>query len=235
MSDLLTDAAPSTEEPTAPVGESGDAPSGEVVGGSSADPEGFVPKERFDGLMSSFNKAQADAKAKAEEVSALEARIAQMEAQLTKPNQENEVTDSADTIARLESQIAQLTELVSGVATRGIEAEMEAVWSEFPDAAPFKDLFVADNPNDLREVVSTFSERLKGVAPAPAGDTTEPPAAQESTPPAGGGGVAVPSQDLTPTVELQEAIAKRDVAGYLAAKAKQVHGDEGGLKLSSTS
>jgi hypothetical protein len=236
LSDLLTNAAPSTDDGAAPVGEIDAAASGEVDSGSSAQPEGFIPKERFDGLMSSFNKAQAEAQAKAEEVSALEARLAILEAQLTKPEpQENEVADS-DTISRLEAQIAQLTELVGSVANRSLESDMEAVWSEFPEATPFKDLFVANTPEDLRETVAAFTERLRAVtAPAEAPAPQEQAPAPAASAPQGAGGVAISTDAQAPTAALRDAIANRDVAGYLKAKAQVEFGDEGGVALSPTS
>ena len=235
MSEPLTDPALGGNLDTAPVGENGAEETTEVVEGSGLTPEGFIPKDRFDGLMSSFNKAQAEAKAKAEEVSALEARIAQYEAQLTKPQEEPVVTDNAD-ITALTQAVSQLAELVTGQVEKGNQSDIESVWNDFPEAVEFKDLFVADSADALRPLLEDFTGRLKKVTgdSAPAGEVTE---AAEVTPtePLGGGGVTAPSIDPTAGDDLAKAVAARDVDAALAALRKKTYGEEDGLVLTPTS
>lgn len=239
LSNLLTEPAPDGEEDAAPVGEPGIAQPNEVGDGSSpVIPEGFVPEERFNGLMSSFNKAQAEAQARAEEVSTLTERLAAIEAKvLDEPKPEESLEVSNPELEQMQNQLAALTELITSQATSSAEREMEAVWDEFEEAKPFKDLFVASNAEDLREVVSTFSERLKGFT-ASGGEPAAEEQAGNTAPaveaPSGGGGVGVVTDSPTAPVQLQEAIAKRDVAAYLKAKAQATYGDESGLTLSPT-
>lgn len=250
MSNSLTEPAPTSTEATPPVGDQGSPQASEVGNGSV--PAGFIPEDRFNGLMSSFNQAQAEAQARANENAQLTERLTQLEQQLAS-NQTKEPEDMADANPQVEAltqQIEALTALVQQQAAAGQEAQMEQVWNEFEVAKPFKDLFVANDAEELRGVVSVFAERLQpllaGAAPAAPAAGGEPssagvgatgtPSSPVDAAPSGGGGVgAPPSGGGDGKAQLKEAIAKRDVTAYLAAKALDAFGDEDGLALSPSS
>lgn len=223
MSDTLTAAAPAQSEAVAPVGEPAPTPSSEVDGGSG---DGTIPVARFNGLMSSFNKAQAE---KAD----LERQITELRSALeTKPTQEKPTPVSDDTSA-------QIRELRDMLMEERLKSARREVLDEYPDAKPFADLIVADTQEDLREMAKLISDRLKGVT-APAATTevtteTEAPAEQVTAPvaaaapvveaPVTAAGVAVEGQ---PNVEdrVVDAIKKRSFGDYLAAKWESMGPDQ---------
>lgn len=219
MSETLSDpalgdhvAAPSVEDQApAEVAEV------DVASAPTSEPQDFVPKSRFNGLMSSYNRTQ-------NELQAAQARLAALEAQLAeKPEQEMPVTD----VSGLEAKVNDLAALL-------IEQQMEnarlKALEEFPEAKPFADLINASTPTEIRQVAEAIAQRVRAAggteaeAQAAAGAAVEvaEAAAEETTTeapevPVVAGGTTYDSQVL-PSEAVQDAIAKKDFASYLAAK-----------------
>lgn len=168
--------------------------------------------------MSSYNRTQ-------NELQEAQARLAELEAQLAKKPepQEMPVTD----VSGLEAKVNDLATLL-------LEQQMEnarfKALEEFPEAKPFADLINASTPTEIRQVAEAIAQRIRvaggteAEAQAAAGAAAEAAeaAAEEAAPeapevPVVAGGATYDSQAL-PSEAVQEAIAKKDFAGFLAAK-----------------
>lgn len=223
MSDTLTDAAPVEPTAVAPVGEPAPVTNSEVDEGSG---DRNVPVERFNGLMSSFNRLQSE---KAD----LEKQLSELRSNLeTKPTQETPAPVSDDTSA-------QIRELRDMLVEERLKSARRDVLDEFPEAKPFADLIVADSPDDLRSMARLIAERVKGIAPGPAPVATD---VVENTE------VTTPVVETQPVVEVPvaggntlvegnpnsedrvvEAIKNRSFSDYLTAKWEQ-SGDDSVLE-----
>lgn len=175
MSDALTTTAPGdTTAVTPPV-----APevTPVVPSGSTTSTE-VVPAERFNGLMSSFNRLQTES----------DARIAALEAEANSLRTAQETTDVTEptTTPQTDPAIAALVEqnerLLATLNAQNAEAAKARVLAKYPDAAVFADMLVGDDEAALEAVAATITERLKPAAPA-SGETT-PPAAPVTPAPA---------------------------------------------------
>lgn len=181
-----------------------------------------VPADRFNGLMGRFNRTQ-------NELSAAQARIAELEARLVAPpSQEPKESPVADT-SQLEAQVSALSEMLM---QERLENARKSVLEKYPEAAPFADLITADTPAGMEQVAQAIAERAKAAGlGGTTTTTTEPPASADLVPPSGAdleapeappapvvaGGTTFDSG--APTAEqVQDAIKRRDFAGFLAAK-----------------
>ena len=216
MSDTLTDAAPAENEAVPPVGVEAPVVTSEVDAGSG---DGrFVPVERFNGLMSSFNRAQT-------QVSALERQLSELRSELnTKPAQEEPKQVSDEISTRLQ----RLEELLVEERMKNVR---HSVLDDYPEVKPFADLIVADTEEDLRQMAKLLSERVKGLVPAPTNtEVTEPepttqvtepavPAVEE--PPVVGGGTAYVGGAAVED-KVTDAIRRRSFKDFLAARWEQM-------------
>lgn len=223
MSDTLTTDAPALGSAAPSVEEVAPETTGEANGGSE-DGE-LIPVARFNGLMSSFNKAQT-------RVAALEAEVSELRSGLnSKPEQEKPAPVSDELLA----VVTQLREELTGERMKNAR---RAVLDDYPEAKPFADLIVADSEEELREMAKVISERVKGIAPAPAGtpevpvaettSTTETPAPPgapvESEPVITGGGSAIDG-DSPLSGRVADAIKNRSFSDFLTARWEQMESD----------
>lgn len=229
MSETLTDAALVAGEEAPPVGD--DAPlqgGSEVDTGSGSGHEEYVSKDRFNGLMSSFNKAQS-------ELQAALSRVEALESDLNSRNAEPQEKQSLSDTSTLEQQVAQLSQMLMAERLENAKAK---VLAEFPEAAPFADLIVANTPDDLRDMAQAIAERAKkaGLASVPAseGDKAESSAAAPEAPAAAAAPAAVPEAPEAPILgggpaadagaptgaadSVAEAIKNKDFLGFLRAQ-----------------
>jgi hypothetical protein len=247
LSEPLTDAAPASSDSTTPVGDSGAPATSEVVGGSGPG-EGVVPAERFNGLMSSFNRTQAQLAEREAELQALRAQLAQPPVNEPQENQPVTAATEAPTaeVAELRAQLAevqgQLAQVSQHFAEQNRDRMFQTLVQEFPEVAPFADLIVADTPDQARALAQEISERVQQVKGQTQSSTTEPasePAAQEQNPapqaqaaPTGAGGVAFASE--APATSRAEAIKAGDFAAWMKAAAQEAIAGEDGLVLSES-
>jgi len=150
LSELLAETAPLEDSAVMAPDDSGavESDSGEGLGK-------HVPAERFNGLMSKFNKTQGELDAERQYRLQLEERLNQIEAANIDINpKENTVTD----VTNLQSQVEMLTNLL---AKQQVESVRRDVLTEFPDIAPFVDLIEAPDPESFRSLASTLNERVQ--------------------------------------------------------------------------
>lgn len=224
MSELLAETAPldDFEVPEAP--ESFDAvesDSGEGLGKQ-------VPAERFNGLMSKFNKTQEQLDAERQYRMQLEDRLNQIEAASIDINpKENAVTD----VTNLQSQVEMLTNML---ARQQVESTRRDVLNEFPDIAPFVDLIEAPDPESFRSLASTLNERVQvikvsngatNVTPNDIIEAVDPvgtvSAAPEVEVPVFGGGSGAMAPAEGSQDRIAEAIKNRDFGAFMRAKTEQ--------------
>lgn len=158
MSEALSPEAPETDsvapsvEATAP--EDGTA----VADGSAGEAETkMVEADRFNGLMSSHQRALAD-------LAAERARVAELEARITSQEENPEVAD--------EAILARLDQMEERAQRAEREAALSRALAQYPDAAPFADLIVAQDAADIESVAAAIAERAATLK-APA-EVTEP-------------------------------------------------------------
>lgn len=228
-------AVTSVEDP-APVSED------EVAEDSVGSDGKVIPVDRFNGLMSKFNQTQS-------ELEATRTRLAELEARLTSNEQRQEepppVSDTEN--STLQAQVETLTQML--VQERMEGARRQAL-EEYPEAAPFADLIVADTPDDVREMARLIAERARTANPASTSteeggeeetetsDTTEATgsetgAATEGSeePPVAGGGAAF-SSEASAEDRINDAVQKGSFADFINAKwEKQLVGGGDGLTL----
>lgn len=206
MSDALTPDAPETD-PAAPSVEDPAPGDGTAVADGSAGDSGEW-KRRFDGLMASSQRREADLRAQ------LEAAQARIESQETP-----EVADEA-VLAKLEA-----------IEERARKAErkvnLREVLDRHPEAKPLADLIVGDTLEDMESVAAAIAERLRPATapePEPTAEGDEPPAATASTEPEApeapviGGGNTAPVQPTTSDA-VKAALAAGSWDDYWKAKA----------------
>lgn len=219
MSDTLTDAAPANDTAAPSVEDVAPGVTSEVDAGSGSDR--VVPVERFNGLMSSFNKLQS-------EKAVLERQLSELRSGLnTKPEEEKPVVPDNDDIR---NELSQLRELLLEERMKNVR---RSVLDEYPDAKPFADLIVADTEEDLRQMAKLISDRVKGVSPTPqvevpveptATETVEPEPVQPEAPVVGGGA----AYDGESVVEdrVADAIRRRSFSDFLAARFEQMESQQ---------
>lgn len=215
MSDALTPEAPepqaevpSVEDPTPVDGTA-------VASGSAGTTETkMVEVERFNGLMSSHQRALADLENERQLRVALEARLTQQETP--------QVADSAEEVAALRAELQE----------ERLDRAKTAALAKYPAAAPLADLIVGTTAREIEDVTAAIATRLQSLVPtatetAPAEEvatetaTTEVAPATEVAPVTAGGGAA-PVVDEDATAKRQEALAKGDWNAFWEAGAGQV-------------
>lgn len=214
MSEPLTDAAPGVEaDAVSSVEDVSAQTQPTAVVEASGVPEGYIEKDRFNGLMSKFHQMQNERDALAAEVEAIRTQLS------TRP--EPEAPENMSELAELQGQVEALTSLLM---SKQVEEEKAKVLAEFPEAAPFSDLIVANTPDEYRRMAEEIANRAKGIAPATASEpvvesetTTETPTTDEppvlSGAPATGLSTPVGADD-----EATEALRKGDFQSYFKAK-----------------
>lgn len=219
MSESLTDAAPVEDTAATSVEDSAPVVQSEVDAGSG---DRSVPVERFNGLMSSFNREKA-------RVADLERQLSELRSELnTKPDQEKpvQVPENDD----IRTELASLRELLVEERMKNIR---RSVLDEYPDAKPFADLIVADTEDDLRQMAKLISERLKGNStetttpeatevPTEAAATETAEAVEEVQEPPVTGGGSLYDGNVVPSERVADAIRKRNFKDFLAAKWEQL-------------
>lgn len=237
MSDTLTDSAPGAGEDSPPVGNEGSPAPTSVEGGSGSGEEQGVSAERFNGLMSSFHKAQAQVNAEKVAREAAEAENARLRSQLeasnTNPtNQEDTpVSDNNQSgqIAQLTEAVANLTRLVgeSVVAPKQREELLGSYTDEEREAlSAFEDLMVADTPEDQKAVADEILGRLRtmGALGEPASSEGQEPPPEGEEPPVSGPSGDVGAPDLDEN--LQKAAERGDMQAALAVRLQQANRGE---------
>ena len=223
MSELLAETAPLEDSAVMASDDSGavESDSGEGLGK-------HVPAERFNGLMSKFNKTQGELDAERQYRLQLEERLNQIEAANIDINpKENTVTD----VTNLQSQVEMLTNLL---AKQQVESVRRDVLTEFPDIAPFVDLIEAPDPESFRSLASTLNERVQvlkisdgatPVVPSDIIETVDPVGSVSAEPEidvpvfGGGSGAMAPAEGSEDRIA--EAIRNRDFGAFMRAKTEQ--------------
>lgn len=201
-------AAPSVEEPAPEV----DGAVAEDSVGSGEEPK-TVPAERFNGLMSKFNQTQSELEATRQSLAELEARL---DAQQTSEGEQSEVSDT-DT-SSLEARVNELSQML---IQERLESARSQALNDYPEAAPFADLIVADTPDDVREMARLIAERAKTATPGTTTteDTEETPLSSE------GEATTEPEGEVTTEGE-GEAVTEPPVAGGGAAFSTEASTDD---------
>lgn len=223
MSELLAETAPS-EDLAAEAPISAGAVESDSGGGSDKQ----VPAERFNGLMSKFNKTQEELDAERQYRLQLEERLNQIEAASIDINpKENAVTD----VTNLQSQVEMLTNML---ARQQVESTRRDVLNEFPDIAPFVDLIEAPDPESFRSLAATLNERVQvlkvsngatDVTPNDIIEAVDPVGAVSAAPEVevpvfgGGSGAMAPAEGSQDRIA--EAIKNRDFGAFMRAKTEQ--------------
>lgn len=183
-------------------------PEGAPEPGSAASEESVVPKARFDGLMSAYQRDKARLEA---EIEALKARL--------DSTPEPEVRDVAqrDDLDTIRAEIGELRELLLG--ERLEKARYEAV-AKYPEVAPLADLLVGSSPEEIEAMAAEVATRLAGLSgttPATETPPVGPPEKGEPEPP------TQSAPPLGPNVAdvVSEAIQKGDFTAYLEAVASR--------------
>lgn len=209
-----------------PVGDEAPEVEGEVGSESTHVPDGYIEKNRFDGLMGRFHREQAEKQRLEQELREARERLESLHAQAN-TSEETPVADEA-----LAQEVAALKQMLM---EERLESRRANVLEKYPEAKPFADLIVGDTPEDFEAMAREVAERVRSATggPAPtaeapsdtATDVTPPsdaapeaPAAPAAPPVTGGaaafdGGSAV--QD-----RVRQAIDARDFGAYLRAKAE---------------
>lgn len=221
MSELLTDPAPVVDGADTGVPDMSAQVPPPAVGEASGDPEGYVPKERFNGLMATYQRTEAELKSQLAEH---QATISSLTEQLSnRPEPEAAPSMSDSQIEELQGQVAALTQML---VQQNLENTKASVLAEFPEAAPFADLIVANDPDDYRRMAQEIANRAKGIAPAapPAEgeqQVTEPTSPVTEPPIVGGPPPESISSPAGAEDKVAEAIRNGDFQALLAAKREQ--------------
>ena len=223
MSEPLTEAAPDA------VAEAFEAPAPveAVVDDSGSGENKIVPAERFNGLMSKFNKTNEELAIERQYRMELESRLQEFEADNDDARfEETSMTD----VGNLQSQVELLTQMLS---QQQVNSTRKDILTEFPDIAPFVDLIEAPDPESFRGVAQTLNERVQVIKAAGNGGGVETPVQEfvaESAPIAetavapqpdapvfgGGSGALAPASGSGDRVA--EAIRNRDFGAFMRAK-----------------
>lgn len=232
MSNSLTNPAPADDTAATSVEDTAPVAGSEVEDGSEPG-ENTVPAERFNGLMSSFNEEKQRADSAEARIAALEEKLNEAQLSTSPEPKEGPVTEPT-TDPRIDQLMEQMQELtatvgaVAGYVDNQSTAELEeSVFEEFPEAAAFKDLIIADTPDGYREMAQEIANRIRGpqensegegsVEPAPASGGNDHPLVEDAAP---GGG---PPVDLSndPGDRASQAIEAGNWDDWMAAKAEE--------------
>lgn len=216
MSDALTPDALGEE---AAVAETAPAPL-PAVESDSAGGVNSVPAERFNGLMSTYQR----------EKSQWENDLAAMKSELEslRDNKENSsVSETND----LHEELSELRSLVGRLVQTNVKSERDQVLDKYPEAKPFADLILGETAEEIEQVASAIAERVKllgDVAPVATDETVEPQTAAEVSAPATTappapvapeqGGAAAATGAVAVETKKQEALANKDFNAFIEAQ-----------------
>lgn len=227
MTTTLPGTAPSEESAVASVEV--EAPGSEVavVPESATDggDEKFVPASRFNGLMGKYQQTENAYQQTQEALAAAQQTIAELQA--ATPAKEESVTDTS----ALEAQVSQLSTML--MKERLDNARRDAI-KDFPGAAKFADLIIADTPEDVRAMAQLLHERA--TEPEAGGTTEEVVEAVEETVEtapatapvvtAGGQSVQGAQGEASPAERAREALTARDFGSFLKAQTETAVGEQ---------
>lgn len=157
MSDALTPNAPADEAAAPSVEDTAPATEAAVESGSAGG-EASVPADRFNGLMSTFQRTK-------NELEAERTRRAELEALLASREETTNVSDDA-----LRDEVSELRQ---ALAEERMERARDKVLDKYPEARPLADLIVGNSVEDLEAVAATIAERLRGLTPAQTAEVVE--------------------------------------------------------------
>lgn len=230
MSEPLTGDAPVVDDAVSGF-EAPEVPAAVEASSGSGDGK-TIPVERFNGLMSTFNKAQAELERVKRERLDLEDRLREFEARINDTDDDREDPVANDEVARLNEQVQMLTNML---VSKEVQGAKESLVKEFPDIAPFADLIDGNDPAAMRALAEQLNERVQvfkavnGEPPATPSSEEAPPAAPEAQeqpptqePPVfGGGSGQVPPGGSDIQDRINEAIKNRDLGAFMQAKTEQ--------------
>lgn len=208
MSDALTPETPETDAAVeTPAAD-------EAVNDGSVDSTEVIPKERFNGLMSTY---QSEKRAWEVERDAMRTELERLEDQAGG----NENVDEAVLAQTVEAIVSQRL-----ADERAADASRKAALDKYPDAAVFADLIVGDSPEAFENMARVLSERVQSFKPAVAGDeTTEETTETNTTVVDADGRVRAPQTSGSNTVDdhgtvdeaMAEAIVNKDFPALMRA------------------
>lgn len=148
MSEVLSSDAPAQESAVPSVEVTAPETTAAVASDSAGDGK-TIPVERFNGLMSTYQRTQA-------ELEVERTRRAQLEAQLASNQETPNVADN-------EELLQEIRDLRSRLAQRDLKDVRKEVLKDYPEAKPFADLIVGESEDDLRTVARTIAERMRTI------------------------------------------------------------------------
>ena len=187
-----------------------------------------VPAERFNGLMSKFNKTNEELATERQYRLDLEARLQALE--FTEYDMQVKEPQMAD-VSNLQNQVELLTQMLAQQQVANVRKD---VLTEFPDIAPFVDLIEAPDPESFRSLAQTLNERVQVMKTASGGigdiqeslpDPVAPVLEEQVVPQidapvfGGGSGAMAPAPGTEDRVA--EAIKNRDFGAFMRAKTEQ--------------
>jgi len=215
MSDALTPEAPEAVEAAAAP------PAAEAVEVGSVDSTEVIPKERFNGLMSTYNREKAAWEAERE------AMLAENE-RLSEAGTESDVSDEV---------LTELQALRQELLNEKLSNARKAAIEKYPGAKPLADLIIGNSPDEIEAMAAEISSRLEGLtAPAGApeadasGEVEPAPAAAAPVAPQVGGAAAFDA-DATVDDEMHAALDSKDFGAFLRAAAQRAENSQGNAEL----
>lgn len=213
MSEALPLDAPAQESAVTSV----EVPAPETAAAVASDSAGdgkTIPVERFNGLMSTYQRAQA-------ELEAERARRTQLEAQLASKQETPNVADN-------EELLQEVRDLKRALAQRDLKDVRREVLKDYPEAKPFADLIIGESEEDLRTVARTIAERMRTIRTQetsnevnddePVVEPTNSAAdVDDSEPPVIAGGSSIDATH-NPDERVADAIKSGSLTAYLKAK-----------------
>ena len=218
MSDALTPEAPEPQTEVPSVEDPAPVDGTAVASGSAgtADTK-MVEAERFNGLMSTFQRTKSELETERQLRVALEARLIQQEIP--------QVADSAEEVAALRAELQE----------ERLERAKVAALAKYPAATPLADLIMGTTAREIEDVTAAIATRLQALIPtateavaAAEVETTEQVTAPEgeaasaAVAPVVAGGGAAPAADENATAKRQEALANGDWNAFWEAGAGQI-------------
>lgn len=208
-----------------PVGDEAPKVEGEVGSESTHVPDGYIEKNRFDGLMGRFHKEQAEKQRLEQELQEARERLESLHAQAN-TSEETPVADEA-----LAQEVAALKQMLM---EERLESRRASVLEKYPEAKAFADLIVGDTADDFEAMAREVAARVRSVAggeadaDAPSDTATDvtPPSdaapeapAAPAAPPVTGGAAAFDGGSAVQD-RVRQAIEAKDFGAYLRAKAE---------------
>lgn len=227
MSEPLTETAPDSE-----FAAFEDAPGAfeAAVEDSGSGGGKTVPAERFNGLMSKFNKTNEQLAYERQQRMDLESRLERLE--LNEYDFMPKEPDMPD-VTNLQQQVEILTQML---AQQQVDSVRREVLTEYPDIAPFVDLIEAPNAESFKELAKTLNERVQVLKVVGDGQGESPETvivseaeaavadagAPEAEVPVFGGGSGAMSPAPSSEDRIADAIRNKDFGAFMRAKTEQV-------------